>query len=176
MLVERLDQWIHYVMYEVDSLHLDELLLKVFTYDMKPSLYMLELLVRPGLLSKGYGSLLSQYSVMAFNVITPSFAMNFLNQKTSLVALEVMMYSTFMIESAMIGCLKFFQLTAPPLHKKIHPDVDFLLSTSIMKFESVYSSTFNFDPLLKINNKFLVLLKYLRMFFTAIQYSSSRFA
>ena len=55
LLVERLGQWIHHLLCGVDSLHLDELLLKVFAYDVKPPLHMLELLVRLGLLSEGYG-------------------------------------------------------------------------------------------------------------------------
>ena len=111
--------------------------------------------------------LLSQYSIMTSDGITSSFTMNFLNQKAFLVALKAAMYSTFMIESTMIGCLKLFQLTTPSLHKKIYPDVDFLSSTSVLKSKSVYPSTFSSDPPSKINNKFLVFLKYLRIFFIA---------
>ena len=58
LLAERLDQQIRYVMYGVNSLHLDKFFLKVFTYDVKPSLYMLRLMVRSGLLSKGYGTVI----------------------------------------------------------------------------------------------------------------------
>ena len=94
--------------------------------------------------------------------------MNFSNQKTSLAASKMVIYSTFMIESVTINYLKFFQLTAPSLHKKIHFDADFLSSTSVTKSESVYPSIFSSDPLPKINNKSLVLLKYLRIFLTAI--------
>ena len=42
-------------MYRVDSLYLDELLLEIFAYDIEPPLYMLELLVKSGLLSESYG-------------------------------------------------------------------------------------------------------------------------
>ena len=55
LLVERLGQWIRHIMHGVDSLYLDKLLLEVFAYDVKPSLYMLGLLVKFGLLSEGYG-------------------------------------------------------------------------------------------------------------------------
>ena len=80
-----------------------------------------------------------------------------------------------MIESVMTGCLELFQLTDPPLYRKIHLDVDFLSLISDMKSELVYPSTFSFDPPSKIKNKSLVLLKYLKMFLTAIQYSLSGF-
>ena len=56
LLIERLGQQVRYVQHEVDSLLLDELLLKVFTYDVKLLLYIFRLLVRLGLLSKGYGT------------------------------------------------------------------------------------------------------------------------
>ena len=91
-------------------------------------------------------SLLSHYSAMASDGITSSSATNFLNQKASLVASEVAMYSTSMVESIMIDYLELFQLTAPSLHKKIHPDIDFLSSTSVIKSESVHLSTFSSDP------------------------------
>ena len=133
---------------------------------------MFELLARSGLFSEGYGTIII---VVPCNSITSSSVINFLNQNTSLVASEVTMYSASIVESAMIDYLKLFQLTDPPLHKKIHHDVDFLSSTSVIKSELVYPSTFSSDPPLKIKNKFLVLLKYLRMFFTVIQCSSSRF-
>ena len=55
LLAERLGQWIHHVLYRVNSLYLDELLFEVFTYDVKSLLYILGLLVRPGLYSEGYG-------------------------------------------------------------------------------------------------------------------------
>ena len=80
-----------------------------------------------------------------------------------------------MVEFTMIDYLKLFQLTESPLHKNIHPDVDLLSSTSDMKSESVYPSTFSSNPSLKIKNKFLVLLEYLRMFFRAIQCYPSGF-
>ena len=54
LLAERFCQWICYILYGVYSLHLDELLLKIFAYDVEPPLYVLELLVRPWLLSEGY--------------------------------------------------------------------------------------------------------------------------
>ena len=41
----------------IDSLYLNELLLEVFADDVEPSLYMLGLLVRPELLSEGYGTI-----------------------------------------------------------------------------------------------------------------------
>ena len=110
---------------------------------------------------------------MASDGITPNFITNFLNQKASLAASEVAIYSTFMIKSAMISYLKLFQLTAPPLHKKIHLDVDFLSLTSVIKSELMYLSTFSSDPLSKINIKSLILVKYLRIFLTVIQCSSS---
>ena len=51
-----LGQRVRHIQCGVDSLHLDELLLEVFAYDVKMSLYMLELLVRLGLLSENYGT------------------------------------------------------------------------------------------------------------------------
>ena len=54
LLAERLDQWVCHIQCGVNSLHLNELLFKVFMYDVKSSLYVLELLVRPWLLSEGY--------------------------------------------------------------------------------------------------------------------------
>ena len=113
-------------------------------------------------------SLLSQYSMMVSDGMTLSSTTNFLNQNTSLVASEAAMYSIFMVEFAMTSCLKLFQLTNPPLHRKIYLNVDLLSSISDMKFESMYPSTFNSDLPPKIKNESLVLLKYLRMFFIAI--------
>ena len=75
----------------------------------------------------------------------------------------------------MIGYLKLFQLVEPPLHKNTHPDVNFLSSGSDIKSKLVYPSTHNSNPPSKIKNKFLVLFKYLRIFFTIIQCSSSGF-
>ena len=115
LLIEKLDQQICHILYGVNSLYLEELLFEIFTYDVKSSLYMLRFLVRPGLLSEGYGTIVI---AVQCNSITPSFAMNFLNQKASLAVLEVEMYLASMIESTMIGCLKLFQLTTPSLHKK----------------------------------------------------------
>ena len=110
---------------------------------------------------------------MASNVITLSFAINFLNQKPFFAAFEAATYSASVVESVMMGCLKLFQLTVLPLHTNTYPDIDFLSSESDMKFESVYPSTHNSEPPPKIKNKSLILLKYLRMFFTAIQCFSS---
>ena len=56
LLAERLDLRIHHIQHGVNSLHLDELLLEVFAYDMKSPLYVLGLLMRPGLLSESYGT------------------------------------------------------------------------------------------------------------------------
>ena len=57
LLAERLGQRIHHILDGVDSLFLDELLLRVFAYDVKPPFYMLGLLVRPRLFSKGYSTI-----------------------------------------------------------------------------------------------------------------------
>ena len=81
--------------------------------------------------------LLSQYSSMASDVITPSFIVNFLNQKPSFIASEVATYSTSVIKSMMMLYLEHFQLTAPSLHTNTYPDVDFLSLGSDMKSESV---------------------------------------
>ena len=78
------------------------------------------------------------------------------------------MYLASMVEFAMTDYLKLFQLIDPSLHRKIHPNVDILSSISDMKSESVYPSIFSSDPPPKIKNKFLVLLKYLRIFLTVI--------
>ena len=45
-----------HILYGVDSLHLDELLLEVVAYNMEPPLYMLRLLMKSELLSEGYGT------------------------------------------------------------------------------------------------------------------------
>ena len=58
LLAGRLSQWVQHIQHEVDSLPLDKLLLEVFTYDVKLSLYMLGLLVRPELLSESYGTVI----------------------------------------------------------------------------------------------------------------------
>ena len=91
LLAERLCQWIRYVLCGVNSLHLDELLLKIFTYNMETSFNMLGLLVRPGLLSKGYGTVVVVVQCNGIYDITPSSTMNFLNQNASLAASEVAM-------------------------------------------------------------------------------------
>ena len=93
---------------------------------------------------------------------------NFLNQKSFFAASEAATYSASMIESAMMDCLKLFQLTVPSLQTNTYPDIDFLSSESDIKSELVYPSTHNSEPPPKIKNKSLVFLKYLRMFFTAI--------
>ena len=112
--------------------------------------------------------LLSQYSSMASDVITLSFATNFLNQKPFFAASEAATYLAFVVESAMMDCLEFFQLTESPLQTNTYSDVDFLSSKSDMKSVSVYPSTRNSEPPPKIKNKSLVFLKYLKIFFTAI--------
>ena len=48
---ERLGQRIHHIQCGVNFLHLDEFFLEVFAYDVKPSLYVSGLLMRPELLS-----------------------------------------------------------------------------------------------------------------------------
>ena len=93
---------------------------------MKSPLYVFGLLMRPRLLSEGYSTIVVECSAILSDDITLNPTMNFLNQKAFLAALKAMMYSAFMVEYVMIGCLKSFQLTTPPLHKKIHHDVDFL--------------------------------------------------
>ena len=55
LLAERFGQQVCHIQCRVDSLHLNELLLEVFAYDMKPSLYVLGLLVRLEFLSESYG-------------------------------------------------------------------------------------------------------------------------
>ena len=165
LLAERFGQWVCHIQRGVDSLHLDELLLEVFTYDVKLSLYVFGLLMRSELFSESYGTVVV---AVQCNGITPSSTINFLNQKASLAALEAAMYSAFMVKLVMIDCLKFFQLIESPLYRNMHPNVDLLSSILDMKSESVYPFTFSFDPPSKIKNKFLVLLKYLRMFFTII--------
>ena len=56
LLTERLDQQVYHILHGVNSLHLDVLLLEIFAYDVKLSLYMLRLLMRFGLLSEGYST------------------------------------------------------------------------------------------------------------------------
>ena len=172
LLAERLGQWVYHVVHRVDSRYLDELFLEVFACDVKLSLYILELLMRSELLSKCYGTV-----VIAMQCNGIRWHHNQLHNEilesvcflSSSVMKEATMYSAFMVESTIIGCLKLFQLTNPPLHKKIHSDVDFPSSTLDMKSELVYPSTFSFDPPSKIKNKSLILLKYFRIFLTAIQ-------
>ena len=100
---------------------------------------------------------------MASDVIISSFAINFLNQKSSFVASEAAIYSTFVVESAMMDCLELFQLTALLLQTNTYPDVDFLSSGLDLKSELVYLSTRNLELPPKIKNKSLVFLKYLRI-------------
>ena len=112
---------------------------------------------------------------MASDVITSNFVTNLLNQKPSFTASEAVTYSASVIESTMMGYLKLFQLTVPSLQMNTYPDVNFLSSGSDIKSKLVYPSTHNSNPPSKIKNKFLVLFKYLRIFFTIIQCSSSGF-
>ena len=112
---------------------------------------------------------------MIFDGITLSSVTNFLYQKASFVASKVAIYSAFIIESVMMGCLKLFQLVEPLLHKNIYPDVNLLSSRSDIKSESVYPSIRNSELPPKTKNKSFILLKYLRIFFTAVQYSSLGF-
>ena len=107
--------------------------------------------------------LLSQYSGMASDVITPSFVINFLNHKLFFAAFEAANYSASVVESAMMGCLELFQLTAPSLQTNTYDDINFLSSRSDMKSESVYPLARNSESPSKIKNKFLVLLKYFRI-------------
>ena len=100
---------------------------------------------------------------MASDGMTFNSTTNFLNQNASLAASEMAIYSTSIVESMMIGCLKLFQLIKPSLYKNTQPNVDLLSSTSDMKSKSVYPFTFSLNPPPKIKNKFLILLKYLRM-------------
>ena len=97
LLAENLGQWVHHIQHGVDSLYLDELLLKVFAYDVKLPLYVLGLLMRLGLLSKGYGIVIMQYSVMISDDMTSSFIINLLIRKASLAASKVAMYLAFMV-------------------------------------------------------------------------------
>ena len=52
-----------------------------------------------------------------------------------------------------------------------YPDVDFLSLESDITSESIYPLTCKLEPPSKIKNKSLVLLRYLRIFFIAIQCS-----
>ena len=110
--IERLGQRVHHIQPGVNSLHLDELLLEVFAYIMWNHRSMcLNFWWNLNFLARAMALLLSQCSAMTPDDITSSSVMNFLNQKASLAASEMVMYSIFMVESAMIDCLKFFQLT-----------------------------------------------------------------
>ena len=111
---------------------------------------------------------------MVSDDITFSSTTNFLNQKASLTASEVAIYLASIVESTMIGCLKFFQFITPPLQRNTYPDVDFLSSISDIKSEAMYPCILSF-PHPNIKNISLVLLKYLRIFFIVIQYFSSGF-
>ena len=105
---------------------------------------------------------------MASNDITPSSVINFLIKKAFFVASEAAMHLASIVESVMIDCLELFQLINSSLHRNTHLDIDFLSPTSNIKSESVYHSTLNSDPPLKIKNISLVFLKYLKIFFIAI--------
>ena len=94
--------------------------------------------------------------------------MNFLNQKAFLAISEVVIYSAS--ESVIISYLELFQFIEPILHKKIYLEIDSLPSISDIKSESINFCTINSAPL-KIKNISLILLKYLRIFFIAIQCS-----
>lgn len=66
------------------------------------------------------------------------------------------------MDYAMIGSLELFQSTNSPLHNNTYLDADSLSSF-------VYPYTLNF-PYLKTMDIFLVLLRYLELFYIAIQY------
>ena len=124
--------------------------------------------MRPQLLSKCYGSIVVTVKWYDIRCHNSSSAIIFLNQKPSFVASKAATYLASVVESTIMGCLELFQLTTPPLHTNTYPNIDILLSGSNMKSESVYLSTHNSEPPPKTKNKFFVLFKYLKMFFTAI--------
>ena len=70
----------------------------------------------------------------------------FLNQTASLAASQAAMYSASMVESAMLDCLILLQTIAPPPRVNTDPDVDFRLSRSDWKSESVYPIGFRSPP------------------------------
>ena len=113
---------------------------------------MLELLVRPRLLSEVYGPLSLHYSVTTSNGMTSNSTTN----------IRIRMHPIHLqhIQLPLIDCLKFFQHTK----LRTHPDIDILSSASVIKFESMYPPILSSDPSPKIRNKPLVLLKYLKIF------------
>ena len=59
------------------------------------------------------------------------------NFVVSFAASEIVTYSTSVVKSTMMDCLKLFQLTVSPLHMNTYLHVDFLSSGSNMKFKLV---------------------------------------
>ncbi|KAK2456386.1 hypothetical protein QL285_003757 [Trifolium repens] len=100
---------------------------------------------------------------------TSSSVMNFLIQTASFAALEAAIYSASVVESATVSCFELFQLTAPPFRKNTKPDCDLKSSLSVWKLASMYPTTASSSSPPYTKNVSLVLLKYLRIFLTAIQ-------
>src|SRR5581483_7064104 len=94
----------------------------------------------------------------------------FLSQTASFAALDAAMYSTSVVESAIVSCFELFHEIVPPLRVKTYLDCDLKSSLSVWKLASEYPVTLisSSDPP-KTKNISFVLLRYLRMFLTATQ-------
>src|SRR5262249_19670106 len=114
--------------------------------------------------------LLSQNNRMGASILgtTSSSVMNFFIQTASLAASAAAIYSASVVESAIVACLEFLQLTAPPLSMNTNPDTDLLSSGSDWKLESVKALSCRSPPPYS-RKRSLDLLKYLRIHFTAAQ-------
>ena len=126
---------------------------------MKIPLDALKFLMRPLLLSKCYGSFVvtvQQYGIRCHNL---KFYDELFELEAFLCSIRSSDIFSLYGRTAIMGCLKFIQLTAPPLQTNTYPDVDFLSSGSDMKSESVYPLTHNSKPPSKIKNKSLVFLQ-----------------
>jgi hypothetical protein len=100
---------------------------------------------------------------------TPRSPIKFCNHVASLAASEAAMYSDSQVDSATIGYLELFHVTAPPFNRNTQPDCEQLSSTSVWKLASVYPLILSSSLPPNTKNISLVFLKYLRIFFTAIQ-------
>ena len=100
-------------------------LFEVVAYDVIPPLDMLQFLIRSQLLSKYYGSIVSAVQRYGIQCHNPKFCNELFDQKPFFTASKVATYSVSVVESAMMGYLKLFQITTPPLQMNIYPDIDF---------------------------------------------------
>ena len=107
---------------------------------------------------------------------TPRSPMKFFSHIASFAASLAAIYSHSQVESAIVSCLELFQEIAPPFRVKTQPDWERKLSLSVWKLASLYPTTLKSSLPPRVRTQSLVLRRYLRIFFTAVQCALPGFA